>query len=99
MSAPTPGKWTVRRSASSLNFFVYGEDRKLPIAGINTLIGNGTEEGFANAALIRASKELLEALKGAVYVIERWPGQANPEFFPELKAARKAIEDAEKFPE
>ena len=51
-------------------------------------------ELLANARLIAAAPELLEALIGAIRKLELWGESENPEFFPELKAARAAIAKA-----
>lgn len=57
MSKPTPGPWEIRQLPSA-NFFIYGIDKKNPICGVSYV-----PDGEANANLIAAAPELLEALK------------------------------------
>ena len=43
-------------------------------------------------AYAAGASTLVEPLRGAVRRLERWPGSENPETFPEVKAARLALE-------
>lgn len=61
-----------------------------PVAVVDDSIPS--DEQVANARLIAASPELLESVAALVNVLERWPGKENPEFFPEVKAARALLE-------
>ena len=63
MSGPTPGEWTVSEDIDDGFGPGYIDSEKGIIAAMFKQMGRSSEEQRANAHLIAASKELLEALK------------------------------------
>lgn len=97
MASHTPGPWRVEIRAGDEWYFGGGNDQEFVIRGLKDPEAGGddpiavysadTEEDRANARLISAAPELLEALKEVIKVSDR----ATVEF----DAARAAIAKAE----
>lgn len=89
-TAHTPGPWLVYNEAARFpgidgrnsSVVVYGTDNELE--GVK---GRTHAEALANARLIAAAPELLEALE---YLVE-WSADRGPGHWPEWDAARAAI--------
>ena len=66
MSQHTAGPWTAHGTIVNKE----GEDYEYPIAGMIGQVPD--DEAYANARLIAASPDLLEALKVLIHDIEAW---------------------------
>ncbi len=96
---PTPGPWTTDAQGA-----IFGPDgRPIQTCGIYAVrFGEGTEEAYANARLIAAAPDLLEALVKAAIPLEAIHASVHWELAEELKDAvadavsviRKAIAKA-----
>ena len=87
----TPGPWELGEPTSQLEFGVYATDK---ISGIKYFLANAEghmryKESLANARLIAAAPELLEALQAFV----KYADDVNDDS-PELDRARSAIAKA-----
>lgn len=66
MSAHTPGPWVVvDRKHWSASIALVTTGKPTPVAWASRLIRSGDDEALANARLIAAAPELLEALRSA----------------------------------
>lgn len=93
MNKYTSGPWEVRESPSSGIKFVYQVGDKRPISGVSpTERGRDIEECAANANLISAAPELLEALE-AFNAIDDFSGW-HEAYWPAIAKARAAIDKA-----
>ena len=102
----TPGPWEVKKGAAMLNSVctVYGtEDGWVDIAAPIPMADDYRAESSANARLIAAAPDLLEALKSAVDTltdprIGQWSYMEGSEIYSDFKdaadAARAAIAKA-----
>lgn len=92
----TPGPWFVQNGFNTIYSF-YGETSGLTTAVASALhkqLKGGEEEAGANAKLIAAAPDLLEALKGLVNDVKGKPNDTR--YATHLKIAEAAIEKATK---
>lgn len=67
MSGHTPGPWTVNGFGGSFEVLCRTRD------GVAVSAGEIPKDGIANARLIAAAPDLLEAAKDALYTLDRLP--------------------------
>lgn len=86
----TPGPWGQRRLKRSIEIFWLSTGKKIASISLNEFISNDKTE--ANARLIAAAPELLDALMALIP--EGWTADDTMDHMPGIKQARAAIAKA-----
>ena len=95
----TPGPWLVTREAKRLEIAGAAHDVGLSNGGegiAKVWAARDAGDGLANARLISAAPELLEALRQAEWALEKYEtSEDDPDDHPSLDIVRAAIAKAE----